>query len=98
MILVKIYWNTEADGTPVAEHTDLEDGPISYVGPFDSIVDAVYWMENTYPDDDTDVYEMVADEFEFGVHEPVHVNTPYSLFSDIPDEDIRDDSREIHGS
>lgn len=94
-ILVKIYWNTEADGTPVPDDVDLEDGPLSYYGPFDDITSAISWMENDYPDDDTDVYEIVADDFDIPA-DADFINSPDSIFGDHPDEDIRDDSQELH--
>lgn len=89
MIAVKIYWNTDADGEPVPNDIDLEDGPISYYGPFEDITRAVSWMENDYPDGDMDVYDMVADEFDLPEGTPV--NEPNSIFGDQPDEDVRDD-------
>lgn len=95
MICVKIYWATEADGTPVPDSVPLEDGPLSYFGPFEDIAAAISWMENDYPDSDTDVYGMVADDFR--LEEDVHINDPQSIFGDHPDEDIRDDSQELHG-
>lgn len=89
-ILVKAYFNTDSNGVWVYDDVDdIEDLPICYFGPFDSISDAVSWMENDYPDDDEDLYEMVADDFDFGSE--VYVNDPSSIFGDIPDEDIRDD-------
>lgn len=91
MILVKIYWNTDADGEPVPDGTPLEDGPLSYFGPFDTIVQAISWMENDYPDGDTDVHDMVADDFDIPVEVVPYINKPDSIFGDIPDEDIRDD-------
>lgn len=96
MILVKIYWNTEADGSPVPEDIDIEDGPLSYYGPFSSVTEAEYWMEDEYPDGDTDVRDMVAGDFH--LHEDVYINPPNVIHGGIPDEDIRfDDPREIHG-
>lgn len=94
MICVKIYWNTDVDGRPVPEDTPLEDGPISYYGPFDSMTDAISWMENDYPEDDEDVMEMVADDFYLPWHVERNVISPDSIFGDIPDEDIRDDDDE----
>lgn len=90
MILVKAYWNTEADGTPVPDDANDEDRPISYYGPFDSIDDAVSWMNNDYPDDDTDLYEMVADDFDIPMYQVPYINLPSSINGDIPDEDIRE--------
>lgn len=77
MILVKAYWNTEADGTPVAEDVDLEDGPISYFGPFDTLEAATSWMNDDYPDGDTDVHDMIADEFD--LPEGTFINAPDSI-------------------
>lgn len=90
MILVKAYWNTEADGTPVPENTPDEDRPISYYGPFDSIEDAESWMNYDYPDGDTDLYEMEADDYAIPANEVQYVNSPDSIQGDIPDEDIRE--------
>ena len=95
MICVKIYWNTDENGEVVPDDVDLEDGPISYYGPFDDISQAISWMENDYPDEDSDVYEMIADDFDLG--RDVYINKPDSIFGDIPDEDIRHESQEIHG-
>lgn len=88
MICVKIYWNTDADGIDVPDDVDLEDGPISYYGPFTSMSRAVSWMNNDFPEDDEDVHEMVAGEFD--LEKGVYINTPESIFGDVPDVDIRD--------
>lgn len=90
MILVKAFWNTDADGRRV-DRSRLadEEGPVSYYGPFNDISDAVAWMDDDYPSDDTDLYEMIADDFE--LDDSIPVNAPDSIFGDIPDEDIRDD-------
>lgn len=99
MILVKIYWNTHPDGSHVNyEEVDWDSvhAPVSFYGPFDSITDAVSWMENDYPEGDTDVHDMVADDFD--LPRGWVINSPDSVHGDIPDEDIRDDSQEIHGT
>lgn len=88
-ICVKTYYNTEADGKPVPDDVGMEDMPITYHGPFDTITDAISWMENDYPDGDTDVFEQVADDFD--LPRGTFINDPKSIFGDIPDEDIRDD-------
>lgn len=63
MILVKTYFNTEADGSPIHDSVPLKDLPVTYHGPFDTIPDAEMFMNNVWPDDDTEVYEQIADEF-----------------------------------
>lgn len=88
MILVKTYYNTDADGRVVPEGVPMEDMPITYHGPFDTLDDAVSWMENEWPEDDTDVYEQFADDFDLPRGTPV--NDPESIHGDIPDEDIRE--------
>lgn len=97
MIAVKIYWNTDSRGEFITETVELGDMPCSYYGPFDSIVDAISWMENDYPDGDTEVHDMVADDFDLPESVLHNVNAPDSIFGDIPDTDIREESREIHG-
>lgn len=87
-ICVKTYYNTEADGTPVPEDVPVEEMPITYHGPFDTITEAISWMENDYPDGDTDVYEQIADDFDLDPE--VFINLPNSIHGDIPDEDITD--------
>lgn len=97
MIAVKIYWNTHPDGEPVnyeGVDWDAIEAPVSIYGPFETIEQAISWMENDYPQDDTDVHDMVADDFD--IPQDWYVNAPASIFGDIPDEDIRDDSQEIH--
>lgn len=93
IIAVKTYYNTEADGSIVPDDVPLEEMPITYHGPFDSMTEAISWMENDYPDGDTDVYEQIADEFDIPME---WLNDPASIYGDIPDEDIRDDSQELH--
>lgn len=87
MILVKIYYNTDENNRKVPENVSLEDLPICYFGPFDDITHAISWMENDYPDDDPDVYEMVADHFDLS--DDVAINAPDSIFGDQLDEDVR---------
>lgn len=87
MFAVKTYYNTEADGSLVEETRAMEDRPITYHGPFDSMTQAISWMDNVWPDGDTDVVEQVADDFP--EEEIEHLNSPESIFGDIPDEDIR---------
>lgn len=88
MFAVKTYYNTEADGSLVEESRALEDRPITYHGPFDSMTQAISWMDNDWPDGDTDVVEQVADDFDIPSE---WLNDPASIFGDIPDEDIRTD-------
>jgi len=88
MYLVKTYYNTEADGSPVPEDVPMEEMPITYHGPFDSMTDAVSWMENEWPDGDTDVYEQIADDFDLPDGTPI--NDPASIWGDIPDGDLPD--------
>lgn len=90
MILVKIYWNDDEKGEFTAETTNGEV-PCSYYGPFRDIVTAISWMENDYPQDDPDVLDWIADEFEIPYHLLERINTPDSIHGDIPDEDIRTD-------
>lgn len=54
--MVKIEYNTEADGTPVDESVPGEY-PTTLHGPFDTEDEAVAWMD-TYPDGDTDLHEI----------------------------------------
>lgn len=95
MICVKIYFNTDAENKWVyTEDTEIEDLPICFFGPFESLDRAISWMENDYPDGDTDVYDMVADEFDIPKE---WLNDPATVNGDIPDEDIRPESQEIQG-
>lgn len=55
-----VEFNSEADGSPVPE--DAEKYPVCLFGPFEDQEAAVSWMENDYPDDDTDVHDIWADE------------------------------------
>lgn len=87
MYLVKTYYNTEADGTPVEEDRALEERPITYHGPFDDITQAISFIENDWPDGDTDITEQIADDFD--LPEGTYINTPESIHGDVPDVDIR---------
>lgn len=67
MIVARIWWNTDAEGNWV-EQGDLEpdgfDTPQTIYGPFESITKAVDWMTHDYPDDDMDVYDLIAEDFD----------------------------------
>lgn len=95
MILVRILWNTEADGTRVPDDLDEEEMPCSLYGPFDSFEDAESWMNDDYPDGDAAVYDMGAANIE--VEPDWCINLPSVIFGDEPEEDIRSVSQEIHG-
>lgn len=86
---VKTIYNTEADGSPVPDDVPEDEMPCTYHGPFDSLTEAISWMENDYPDGDTDVYEQYADDYPDKVFNG-YLNDPRSIFGDIPDDDIRD--------
>jgi hypothetical protein len=53
-----VEFNTEADGTRVSE--TARTLPRCVYGPFADEAAAVRWMEEDYPDDDTDVHDMWA--------------------------------------
>lgn len=96
MIAVKVYWNTHPDGTEVNfETVDWDDiqAPISIYGPFDTIEEAVDWMTDGYPDGDTDVHDMTADDYD--IPSDWHVNPPDYSFPWPPKDE---ESQEIHGS
>ena len=96
-ILVRIFYNTDAEGVWIdADSLAEEDLPTTYHGPFDTIHDAISWMENDYPDGDTDVYDMVADDFDIPA-DADYINDPANIYEGR-DEDIRTDSQEIHGT
>lgn len=76
MIVVTVYYNTDADGRPVPENVSLEDGPQCIFGPFDSMEEAVEWMNYGYPDGDTEVEEILAHERDDVWGEGVYVNSP----------------------
>lgn len=59
---VTITWNTHPDGTWVEETTTEEDWPRCHYGPFVDQGAATHWMEDVYPDGDTDVEDMWAHE------------------------------------
>jgi hypothetical protein len=81
MILVKTYFNTDHENKPVPEDTPLEKMPITYHGPFESMYDATQFMNEVWPDDDTDIYEQISDVFD---DVPLEwVNDPNSLFGEI---------------
>ena len=87
MILVKTLYNTEADGTPVADGVDEEDMPTTYHGPFESDEAAEAWLSE-WPDDQ-DVYEQYINDYD--LPRGTIINTPESLFGGLPDEDVRED-------
>lgn len=87
-ILVKTYYSTDENGKPVPSDVPLEEMPITYHGPFDSISDAIGWMENEWPDGDTDVYDQAAGDYRLPRGTPI--NSPESIRGDIPDDDIRE--------
>ena len=64
MIIVKVYFNTDANHELVPADVPFEDLPQCWFGPFDDLTDAISFMENDYPEDDTDVYDMIADDFD----------------------------------
>lgn len=86
-ICVKTYYNTDENNDPVPDDVQLEDMPITYVGPFETMAEAIDWMNNVYPDGDEDVYEQVADDYD--LPEGTYINHPDSLFGGTPEEDIR---------
>lgn len=83
---VKTIYCTNADGSPYEGDLDEDLMPTTYHGPFDDLSQAISWMENDYPDDDTDVYEQYAADYDIPDD---WLNDPASIFGDIPDEDIR---------
>lgn len=80
MIAVRIEFNTDADGNPVdvtqIDWANDQEAPVCYFGPFDTMDLAVDWMHNGYPDDDTDVHEIEADEYDIPAE---WLNTPESV-------------------
>jgi hypothetical protein len=104
--LVKTYYNTDENGDPVPDEVAMEDMPITYHGPFDDLTAAISWMENDYPDGDTDVYEQIADDFDIPA-DADYINTPESIHGDNPDQegplyivwmDLAPGSQELQGS
>ena len=57
---VTVMFNTEADGSPVKEGTTSEDWPRCHYGPFPDEAAATHWLEEVYPDGDTDVEDLWA--------------------------------------
>ena len=91
MILVKTYYDKDPDGISIPMNVALEKLPISYHGPFDTISDAVDWMENDWPEGD-EFYSQIADDFD--LPEGTAINAPSSVHGDIPDEDMREITEE----
>lgn len=52
-----VEFNSEADGRPVPEDGEM---PTCNYGPFPSEAAAVLWLEDGYPDGDTDVHDLWA--------------------------------------
>lgn len=77
-ICVKTYYNTDENNDPVPEDVELEDMPITYHGPFETMLDAIVWMREIYPDDDTDVYEQIADDFD--LPDGTYINGPDTIY------------------
>jgi hypothetical protein len=96
MIVVAVYYSTEADGSPVPEDVPMDELPLCYFGPFADKDLAEDWMHNEYPDNDRDVYEILVVDIPDDT-DPYVINDPDKLFGEFPDEDIRDDSQELHG-
>jgi hypothetical protein len=72
------YW-THADGSPVdPDTTSEEDWPTTYHGPFDTMAAALDWMDNVYPDGDTDVEDQDADDYDIPTD---WLNSPESVTS-----------------
>lgn len=63
MILVKTYFNTDHENNLVPDDTPLEEMSITYHGPFESMSAAAIFMNDEWPDGDTDIHEQIADEF-----------------------------------
>lgn len=90
MIIVKAFFNTDTEGRRVdTESLALDDLPQCWYGPFDDISEAVSFMENDYPDGDTDLYEMIANDFE--VPEGTFLNDPMEWRKQFEEDDIRDE-------
>jgi hypothetical protein len=87
MIAVKIYWNTHPSGAAVNfETVDWDDieAPMSIYGPFETIEDAVEWM-NDYPDGDDDLHDMTADDYD--IPADWYVNDPVEFTNQNKDDD-----------
>lgn len=74
MIVVRIRWNTNADGSEATG----DDDPYSLVGPFESEFAAEWYMIDGYPDDDTDIEDMFIDHenIEYTPGELENMNNP----------------------
>lgn len=80
MILVKTYYNTDEHNNPVPDDVELENMPITYHGPFNYMEDAEFFMNEVWPDGDTDIHEQIADVF---TDVPMKwVNDPTKLITD----------------
>lgn len=75
---VKTIFNTDENNMPVPDDVPEDKMPTVYHGPFDTLEDAKYWMENVYPDDDEDVYEQYYGRFKV---KRSWLNDPESLYS-----------------
>lgn len=96
MILVKVFFNTDHEGNWINSNiVELDDMPQCWYGPFDDISEAISFMENDYPEDDTDVLDIIADDFE--VPADAVINDPVEFRKQFEEEDVRDDSQELHG-
>lgn len=84
MILVKAFFNTDENGKWIdAFEMEEPDIPQCWYGPFVDMDAAIYWMSYTYPDDDTDVFDMEADVYKYPKsYLKTHLNDPDSLFPD----------------
>lgn len=75
MIIVRIFWNTEADGTWADSMSrDYDDIPQSWFGPFKTRRRADRWAE-TACEDDKDVFDVVVD-YDFTLPEGATINDP----------------------
>lgn len=83
VIAVKTIYLTDENNNPVPEGVPADEMPTVYHGPFDSFEEAELWMRDIYPDDDQDVYDQFAAEFDIN---PSWLNDPTSI-----DQDIRPD-------
>lgn len=91
MIVVRVYWNVDADGNPIdAEMMDwsAEHAPVSYYGPFKTERLAVAWMEGDYQQNESEIYDMAVVEVDKR-DRPI-LNRPESIYGYVPDRDIRD--------
>lgn len=74
-IVATIVWNTEADGTPVADDVAFDDMPRCHYGPFATEADAARWLTEDYPDGDTDVHDDLVERVPVGTI----INDPGSI-------------------